>query len=118
MQVADPAQGRAEVRILDRGGEVSVAVRTPDPQLASSLRQNLDDLTSRLERQGFQTELWRPTASQSSAQSEMDRRGYPSDAQSGRDQQSAHRDPQHEKKHTGTRPDWVHELETTIGATS
>ena len=120
MHVADPAQGRAEVRILDRGGEVSVAVRTPDPQLASSLRQNLDDLASRLERQGFQTELWRPTTEPASAQADLNRQGQGQqpDAEAGRDKPPGRRNQDREKKQTGTRPSWVRELEATTGVTS
>jgi hypothetical protein len=42
---------------------VLVAVRTPDPQLAGSLREDLPLLSSRLEQAGFRAETWHPSAS-------------------------------------------------------
>lgn len=53
---------RVDVRLVDRGGEVHVAVRTPDSQLANSLRQDLPSLSASLEHSGFRTETWQPTA--------------------------------------------------------
>ena len=46
---------RIEVRLSDRGGEVTVAVRTPDHQLAGSLRENLPQLTARLNESGLRS---------------------------------------------------------------
>jgi hypothetical protein len=51
---------RVEVRLMERGGEVHVAVRTPDTQLAGQLRDNLPSLTARLEQTGIRTEAWHP----------------------------------------------------------
>jgi len=53
---------RVEVRLVERGGQVHVAVRTPDVRLADSLRQDLPVLSSRLTEAGYQTETWRPGA--------------------------------------------------------
>jgi hypothetical protein len=49
---------RVEVRLMERGGEVHVAVRTPDTQLAGALRENLPSLSARLEQTGMRTESW------------------------------------------------------------
>jgi hypothetical protein len=51
---------RVEVRLVERGGEVHVAVRTPDAHLAETLREDLPALSSRLTESGFRTETWRP----------------------------------------------------------
>ena len=53
---------RVDLRIIDRGGAVHVAVRTPDSNLSNALRQDLPELSSRLERSGFRTEAWHPGA--------------------------------------------------------
>jgi len=58
------ANGREQVslRVVERSGEVQVAVRTADPQLADALRQNLPDLVSDLAGRGYRTETWQPLA--------------------------------------------------------
>ncbi len=53
---------RVEVRLSERAGEVRVAVRTPDGQLAGSLRENLPELATRLADTGLRSEMWRPAA--------------------------------------------------------
>jgi hypothetical protein len=53
---------RVEVRLTERGGEVQVAVRTPDANLASALREDLPALSSRLAESGFRAETWHPAS--------------------------------------------------------
>jgi hypothetical protein len=53
---------RVEVKLTERGGEVRVAVRTPDEHLADRLRDNLPSLSSRLAENGIRTETWHPAA--------------------------------------------------------
>jgi hypothetical protein len=93
---------RVEVRLMERGGEVHVAVRTPDAHLASTLREDLSSLSSRLTESGFRTETWHPGASGSSQwhrHAEPSAGGTPQDpddqqGQNGRDRQPDHRQPQ------------------------
>jgi hypothetical protein len=59
-QAEGRTQGSVEVRVLERAGEVRLSVRTPDTELATSLRQQLGDLVGRLEQTGYQAETWRP----------------------------------------------------------
>ena len=49
---------RVDVRIVERGGDVHVAVRTPDANLAGTLREDLPSLSARLEETGFHAETW------------------------------------------------------------
>ncbi len=49
---------RVDVRLSERSGEVHVAVRTPDPQLAGALRDDLPRLSDRLEASGFRADTW------------------------------------------------------------
>jgi hypothetical protein len=59
LQVTQGGQ-RVDVRLTERGGEVHVSVRTPDAQLAGTLRQDLPVLSAKLEQNGFRAETWRP----------------------------------------------------------
>lgn len=54
--------GRVDVRLTERAGELKVAVRTPDSHLAERLRADLPALSSRLEESGIRSETWRPPA--------------------------------------------------------
>jgi len=54
----DPA--RVQVRVVERAGEVKVAVHTPDAQLSQALRDRLGELVQRLEQTGYRTETWNP----------------------------------------------------------
>ena len=54
-------ENRVELRLTERAGEVHVAVRTANSNLAGQLRQDLPVLTSRLEHAGFRAEVWHPT---------------------------------------------------------
>ncbi len=59
LQVAN-GDRRVDVRLTERGGQVEVSVRTPDPQLAGALRDDLTALSARLEQSGFRAEMWHP----------------------------------------------------------
>ena len=52
---------RVEVHLVEHGGDVHVSVRTPDTHLAGELRENLPDLSSRLEQTGLRPEAWHTT---------------------------------------------------------
>jgi hypothetical protein len=72
-----------EVRVTERGGDVFVAVRTPDNRLAGDLRQDLPALATRLEQSGFHTTAWQPAAV-----NERERVSDPQAAASGQDSES------------------------------
>jgi len=52
---------QVNIGFTERAGKVLVAVRTPDHELAQSLRTDLSDLVGRLESKGFKTETWTPS---------------------------------------------------------
>jgi len=54
----DSGSQRAAVRLTERGGELHVAVRTTDENLANGLRQQLPALSERLEQSGFRASSW------------------------------------------------------------
>jgi hypothetical protein len=53
---------RVEVRVSERHGEMEMTVRTPDVNLATTLRENLPALSTRLTESGFKSETWHPAA--------------------------------------------------------
>ena len=53
-------QPAVDVRVVERAGEVRVAVRSSDAQLAESMRAGVSQLAEHLEQRGFQTEIWHP----------------------------------------------------------
>jgi hypothetical protein len=113
-----------EVKVLDRSGQLHVAVRSADPQLNASLRDHLGDLVTRLEDRGYRTETWRPSdaAAASNAVSSVsettgrsfsgfERDGY---SHAGRDGQSSGGDQSSEQQRRGrdeTAPEWLEALE-------
>lgn len=53
-------QDSVQVRLVDRAGEVRVAVHTGDRELTHSLRGQLGELVTRLEQTGYRTQTWQP----------------------------------------------------------
>lgn len=51
-----------DVRVSQVAGDVQVTVRTPDSDLAQSLRQHLPELSDRLSQSGVSGEVWQPAA--------------------------------------------------------
>jgi hypothetical protein len=92
----DMASGeqRVEVRMVERSGNVHLVVRTPDERLSGALRENLQDLSTRLEQTGFRAESWH-TAGESKR--DLLPTGAPADlnseSQSGGRRQQDHPDP-------------------------
>jgi len=59
---------RVDVQVVERGGEVHVAVRTPDARLTGELRDDLPALAARLEQTGLRAETWQPPPATGSAE--------------------------------------------------
>ncbi len=51
---------RVDVKLIDRNGELHVAVQSADPVLTSDLRASVHDLIGGLEKSGFRAETWQP----------------------------------------------------------
>jgi hypothetical protein len=63
LQLAGAGSQRVDVHLIERAGQVQVAVRTPDSHLAGTLRDNLPTLSARLAESGIRSEAWHPSAS-------------------------------------------------------
>jgi hypothetical protein len=62
IQVPGAGDQQVDVRVSQRAGNVDVTVRTPDNDLAQSLRQHLPELSDRLSQSGVNGDVWQPAA--------------------------------------------------------
>jgi hypothetical protein len=109
VRVAGPDQTSASIHMVDRSGELTVAVRSSDTQLADALRGNVEQLSARLNSGGWNAEVWRPGTVQSASRSEASAQDTARDRQESQPQQfrdPSRRDSQNNQK----RPDWVEEF--------
>jgi hypothetical protein len=102
------------VRLSERAGEVRVAVRSADPQMAESVRAQLPELMDRLGARGFDTEIWRPQQASAS-----ERAGTGSDPQFGsragnQDSQQERGDRDGRQSREESQPEWMEELATSF----
>jgi hypothetical protein len=119
MRISQPGAQNVDVQVSQRAGEVHVAVRTSDSDLAHGFRQGLPELTGRLETSGYRAETWRPEVSMAApppAASETRdpaARGGGSEngqSQSGGSKQESGRRNQNQQD----QPRWVQDLEESL----
>jgi Predicted membrane protein len=120
LRIEGGGDDRVDVRLKVHQGGVAVAVRSSDPELASTLRANLDDLVSRLESDGQRAESWVPAgevpAAPEAAEARSDRQ---SDAQTPRDSQNQQQGQQQRgedgrNRQRGSRPQWMEVFENSL----
>lgn len=115
LRIEQPQGQNVEVRVVERAGEVRVAVRGGDSDVIQGLRQNLSELADRLSENGFHAETWRPAASEGSAAPSENKNssgnsgGGDSQQQSWSQQGRGQRD-----QNQSNRPPWVQEFETSL----
>jgi hypothetical protein len=99
-----------EVRVMERGGEVRVAVHSPDAATSESVRANLPDLVARLGQKGYETEIWHPPVGPSSSSNHAQR-------DSGGAFGRQHEQPggeQQRREQRENRPAWLKEFEASF----
>jgi hypothetical protein len=62
IRIAQPDASTIDLRVVERSGQLHVDVRTSDAAMQSSLRQDLGTLTSSLDRAGYHSETFTPSA--------------------------------------------------------
>lgn len=113
---------RVSIRMVQKGADIHVSVRTPDTQLAQSLRQDLGKLSTGLDQAGFRTEAWRPTAVAAGASTQSNSNPQREPSQGGPNQdwngqnarsgdQGGRGSQDQRRKQQDDRPRWVMELE-------
>ena len=109
MQLVGDDNRRVDVRLIDRGGELHVSVKSADPALTQNLQDHLPDLTARLDKQHMQSEVWVPKAAEATKAEGGSTNGSLSDSNarsySGNSDGRKHGRQQE-------RPDWVDALES------
>jgi hypothetical protein len=117
VQVRQSNQESVELRVVEREGELHIAVRTADADLAHGLRQGLPELVDRLDQGGYRTEAWRPAGVVSAPDPSSQAHTRSSDSQNA-DSQSQPGWSQQERgqrdHNQSNRPKWVEDLEGNL----
>jgi hypothetical protein len=109
LRVANADQSSASIRMVERSGELHVAIRASDSQLADSLRGNVDQLTSRLNSNGWGTEVWKPAAIAPAVRAQSSSQEMPQ-GQPGSRQQNGERSNPGQQNNKQKYPAWVEEF--------
>jgi hypothetical protein len=105
-------QKPVEVRVSERGGELRVAVHSPDRELARGLQTGLSELTARLSRSGYSTTTWHPRMESSSHGLPGNGRSDSQDSSRGESQsQSGDPQAQHRRNPQSKTQRWLEDME-------
>jgi len=113
IRIAPPEGSPVDLRVVERSGQVHVDVRTADPVMQTSLRQDLGTLTSSLERAGYHSETFTPSstlaraASSAQMNNQDDRQDSPQNRGGSGEFSGGRRQPQQQKRSST----WLEELE-------
>ena len=119
LRIAGDNNSALEVRVIDRGGELRVAVRSPDTAVAETVRAGLPELVERLGQRGFETEVWRPAAVRLTDGSETrSRQESPDGGAFGRsgEQNRGGQEQRHPPREN--KPAWLEELDNNLNTNS
>lgn len=116
VRLSNDKQESVDLRVVERNGELHVAVRAADAGLSNALRNNLSELSGRLDHSGFQTEMWTPASAESSLADPKSKQGS-----DGKDHAPGHGsggnagESREQKQRDQHQPRWVEELENSFG---
>jgi hypothetical protein len=115
LKVQGTDNSEVDVRISQRAGEVQMTVRTPDSDLADSLRQHLPELSDRLAQSGVQGDIWHPGTAQVSADTASNQESWTSGQSPGQQQQQRSPDgrPQQSQENENGQSNWQNEFNTS-----
>jgi hypothetical protein len=127
--IAQPGRSSVQLRVMERSGELSIAVHTASADLNQQLRAGLGDLTKKLSDTGFHSEIWRPdvqtvgaSGDTASAKNQGGQGNGNQSGNSGGNPQSPSGGSQQGMGQRGqnqsNRPRWVEELENGVQAAS
>jgi len=116
VRLSNQNQENVNLRVVERNGELHVAVRAADAGLTNTLRNNLSELSARLDHSGFQTEMWTPASAESSLADPKGKQGSDGkDHPQGRGSGEHAGDGREQKQRDQQQPRWVEELENSFG---
>ena len=118
LRVNGPDQSSAAIRVVDRSGEIRVSVHASDPQLANTLRVDVDQLRSHMTSRGWDAEVWTPQTTTTTATRESGNHGSAGPQDQGgsggrRDGQGQNQSRQNPED-PGKQPAWMEEFEATV----
>ena len=120
LRVSDAGEQRVDLKITERQGEVHVAVRAADADLAGSLRENLGELVHKLEQTGLRAEGWQPAPAASASGNPAGRQAekeFTGGQQSGQQQQQQqHRDGRQGRQQESNRGRWTEAVENSFSS--
>ena len=116
VRVEQADSSRLEIKLTDRFGQMQVAVRTGDRELAKTLQADLGDLVSRLEDKGFKAAAWAggPNAANRGEFDPAPHAGaehHPSWDQGGRNPQDEHGMPRRPRQQTASQNSQIFRLD-------
>ena len=107
VQISGADSQRVDIRLIERAGTLSVAVRSSDSTLTRSLQEHAPELNASLHLEHFHTELWTPESTKSSSQQQSS--GNPSgNSYSG----GSGNNPQQQNRKNQQQPEWSDEIES------
>ena len=117
LQVGQSAGEKVQVRLVQQSGELRLAVRTDDSELAHGLQQGLSDLVGKLQDGGYRTEAWKPVQSPVAAAATAETQNSSNQSHQGDSQSqpgSQQQDGGQRQQNQSNRPRWVEELESSL----
>jgi len=119
VRLEHPGESPVRLNLVERHGEVHLAVRTPDPEMGARLRTGLGDLAADVEARGVRAEFWTSRAETDAGggtpgEPDRDYPGHPEGQDSGGG------DPRRQRSGADQqgRPRWVDELESAFPSQS
>jgi hypothetical protein len=108
VQITSADNQRVDIRLQERGGTLSVSVRSGDANLTRTLQEHAPELTSRLSTEHYRTELWTPNSSRNSSEQGNTGSGSPNQNRENSNQRDSN---QRQNNKQNQNPEWIEEFE-------
>ncbi len=112
VQISGENNASVDIRLVERGGALSVSVRSNDSMLAKTLTDHTSELTSRLSLDHYKAEMWTPSSSKNSSN---ERQGASYSGGSSSQGGSGNQQGKRQNSQQNQDPEWVQEFENLPG---
>jgi hypothetical protein len=116
VQITGADNQRIDLRLMEKGGALTMTVRSADGTLTKALQENLPELSSKLNDQQIRAEWWKPDNQTPGQPQKPDSSNTARDGNSGGTQDQANQGRSNSGQQGGRgarQPDWVEELSDT-----
>lgn len=117
LQVNQSAHEKVLVHLVQQSGELRMAVRTDNSELAHGLQGGLSDLVGKLQGDGYRADVWHPIQSGVAAgpsQETQNTSNHSGQGDSPWQQGGSQQDGSQQRQHKPNLPHWVEELEFNL----